>query len=55
MLLKCLLFNANAIWKQQCELSRQLQEIKLDMAVVSETYLETNKEVISSHLSFLFY
>jgi hypothetical protein len=55
MLLKFLLFDANAIWRQECELSRQLQEMKLGMAVVSETYLETTKEVISSKLSFLFY
>jgi len=55
MLLKFLLFDANATWRQKCELSRQLQEMKLGMAVVSETYLEITEEVISSKLSFLFY
>jgi hypothetical protein len=35
--LKVIAFNANGIWRQCCELSKQLQDLHIDVAVLSET------------------
>jgi hypothetical protein len=36
-LLKVIAFNANGIWRQRFELNKQLQDLCIDVAVLSET------------------
>jgi hypothetical protein len=38
--LKVLAFNANGIWRQRYELSKQLQDLHVDVALFSETHLK---------------
>jgi hypothetical protein len=38
--LKVIAFNANDIRGQRCELSKQLQDLHIDVALLSETYLK---------------
>jgi uroporphyrinogen-III synthase len=38
--LKVIAFNANGIWKQRYELSKQLQDLHIDVAFLSETHLK---------------
>jgi exonuclease III len=38
--LKVLAFNVNGIGRQHCELSKQLQELHIDVAVLSEIHLK---------------
>jgi hypothetical protein len=38
--LKVLAFNANGIGRQRYELSKQLQELRIDVALLSETHLK---------------
>jgi hypothetical protein len=45
MLTYFLAFNANGIWRRPCELSRELQELSVDLAVLSEACLEIHKKV----------
>jgi hypothetical protein len=39
--LKVLAFNANGIWRQRYELSKQLQDLHAEVALFSETRLNT--------------
>jgi hypothetical protein len=39
-LLKVIAFDANGIWSQRYELSKQLQDLHIDVAVLSETHLK---------------
>jgi hypothetical protein len=38
--LEVVAFNANVIWRRHYELSKQLQELHIDVAVLSETQLD---------------
>jgi hypothetical protein len=38
--LKVIAFNANGIMRQRYELSKQLQDLHVDVALFSETYLK---------------
>jgi hypothetical protein len=38
-LLKVIAFNANGIWRWRYELSKQLQNLHTNMALLSETYI----------------
>jgi hypothetical protein len=40
MLFKVIAFNANDIWRQCCELSKQLQDVHIDATLLSETHLK---------------
>jgi hypothetical protein len=37
--LKIIAFNANGIWRQRYELSKQLKDLHIDVALLSETHL----------------
>jgi hypothetical protein len=37
--LKIIAFNAYGIWRQRYELSKQLKDLHIDVALLSETYL----------------
>jgi hypothetical protein len=39
-LIKVIAFNANGVWRQCYELSKQLQYLHIDMAMLSETHLK---------------
>jgi hypothetical protein len=41
--LQVIAFNANAIWSQRYELNKQLQDLHIDVAVISETHLELHE------------
>jgi hypothetical protein len=38
--LKVTLFDANGIWTQRCELSKQLQDLHIDVTLLSETHFK---------------
>jgi exonuclease III len=48
--LKIIAFNVNGIWRQRYELSKQLQDLHIDVALFSETHLKTAWEVLYSKL-----
>jgi hypothetical protein len=39
-------FNANGIWKRRYEISTQLQNLHIDVALFSETYLKPHERFI---------
>jgi hypothetical protein len=41
--LKVIAFNANGIWKQRYQLSKQLQDLHIDAALLSETHLKRHE------------
>jgi exonuclease III len=41
--IKVVAFNANGIGRQRYELSKQLQEQRIDVALLSETHLKSHK------------
>jgi hypothetical protein len=41
--LKTVAFNANDIWMQRYELSKQLQDLHIDVALLSETHLKPHE------------
>jgi exonuclease III len=41
--LKIIAFNANGIWRQHYELSKQLQDLNIDVALFSETHLKPHE------------
>jgi hypothetical protein len=48
--LKVVAFNANGIGRQAYELRKQLQDLKIDVALFTETTCETTYEVLHSKL-----
>jgi exonuclease III len=40
-LLKVIAFNVNGIWRQCYELSKHVQDLYIDVALLSETHLKT--------------
>jgi hypothetical protein len=51
--LKVIAFNANGIARQRYELSKQLQDVHIDVALFSGTHNETSQEVLYSKLPLL--
>jgi hypothetical protein len=50
--LKVIAFNANDIWRQYYELSKQLQDLHIDVALLSETHLKPHERFfIPNHQS----
>jgi hypothetical protein len=41
--LKVIAFNANGIWRRRYELSKQLEELHIDVALPSETHLKSHE------------
>jgi hypothetical protein len=41
--LKVIAFNASGIWRRPYELSKQLQDLYIDVSVLSETHLKRNE------------
>jgi hypothetical protein len=53
-LLKVIAFNANGIAMQDCELSKQLQDLHVDIALFSEAYLKPyERSFISNYYFYL--
>jgi hypothetical protein len=42
-LLKVVAFNANGIARQRCELGKQLQDYRIELALLSDTNLKTRE------------
>jgi hypothetical protein len=53
--LKVIAFIANGIWRQCYELSKQLQDLYIDMAVFSETHLKPHERFSIPNYHFLDY
>jgi exonuclease III len=52
MPLKFIAFNANGVRRQPCELSRQLQVLIIDVALLSETHFKPHERVFVSNYHF---
>jgi hypothetical protein len=51
-LLKIIAFNANGVMKQRYELSKQLQDLHVDVALFSETHLKPHERFFFSNYHF---
>jgi hypothetical protein len=51
-LLKVIAFNANGIWRQRYELSKQLQDLHIDVALLSETHLKSHEGFLIPNYHF---
>jgi hypothetical protein len=43
--LKVIAFNANEIWRRRYELSKQLQDLRIDVALLSEIHLKPHERL----------
>jgi hypothetical protein len=50
--LEVIAFNANDIWRRRCELSKQLQVLYIDVALLSETRLKAHERVFVPNYHF---
>jgi hypothetical protein len=50
--LKVIAFNANDIWRQRYELSKQLQDLHVDVAMFSETHLKPHERFFIPNYHF---
>jgi hypothetical protein len=50
--LKVVAFNANGIWRRRCELSKQLQDLHIDVALLSETRLRLHERFFIPNYHF---
>jgi hypothetical protein len=50
--LKVIAFNANSIWRQRYELSKQLQDLHIDVALFSETCLKPHERFFIPNYHF---
>jgi hypothetical protein len=50
--LKVIALNANGIWWQNYELSKQLQDLYIDVALLSETHLKPHKRFFIPNYHF---
>jgi hypothetical protein len=48
-LLKVIAFDANGIWRRCYELSKQLQDLHMDVALLSETHLKLHESFFISN------
>jgi hypothetical protein len=53
MPLKIVAFNANGIMKQRCELSKQLQELHVVIALLSEAHLKPHERSVFQITTFI--
>jgi hypothetical protein len=51
-LLKVIAFNANGMWRQPYELSKQLQDLHIDVALFSETHLKPHERFFILYYHF---
>jgi hypothetical protein len=51
--LKVVEFNATGIWRRRCELSKQVQDLHIDLAVLLEIHLKSHER--SFIPNYLFY
>jgi hypothetical protein len=51
--LKVTVFNANGIWRQRYERSKQLQDLHIDVALLSETHLKTHARFFIPNYHFI--
>jgi hypothetical protein len=51
--LKVIVCNANGIWKQCYELSKQLQDLRIDVALLSETHLKPKESILFPIITFI--
>jgi hypothetical protein len=51
-LLKVIAFNANGIWRQRCELSKQLQDTYIKVALLSDIYLKSRERFFIPNYNF---
>jgi hypothetical protein len=51
--LKVIAFNANDIWRRSYELSKQLQDLHVDVALLSETHLKPVRGSIFQIITFI--
>jgi hypothetical protein len=52
MLLKVIVFNANGIWRQSYRLSKQLQDLHVDVTLLSETHLKPKETFLIPNCHF---
>jgi hypothetical protein len=52
MPLKVIAFNANSIWRWRYELSKQLQDLHVNLALLSETHLEPHERYFIPNYHF---
>jgi hypothetical protein len=50
--LRVLAFNANGIWRQHYELSKQLQDLHIDVGLLSEAYLKHHEKFFIQNYHF---
>jgi hypothetical protein len=50
--LKVIAFNANGIIGQRCELSKQLQDLHVEVVLLSETHFKTHERFLISNYHF---
>jgi hypothetical protein len=50
--LKVLVFNTNDIWRQRYELSKQLQDLHIDVALPSDTHLKLHERFFIRNYKF---
>jgi hypothetical protein len=50
--LRVIAFNANGIWRQRYELSKQLQDLHIDVAVLLETHLKPHESFFITNYHF---
>jgi hypothetical protein len=51
--LKVIAFNANGIGRQRYELSKQLQDLHVDVALFSETHLKPHERFLFQIITFI--
>jgi hypothetical protein len=51
-LLKVVVISANGIWRQHYELSKQLQDIHIDVALLSEAHLKAHERFFIPNFHF---
>jgi hypothetical protein len=44
--------NANGIWRQRCELSKQLQDLHVDVALLSDTHFKPRERFFNPNYHF---
>jgi hypothetical protein len=51
--LKVIAFNANGSWRQRYEVSKQLQGLYIDVALLSETHLKPHQRLFFQIINFI--
>jgi hypothetical protein len=53
--LEVIAFDANGIWKQRYELSKQLQDLHIEVVLFSETHLKPHERLYIEEISITCY